>query len=54
MASSEFCPRCPQPYSWNQESWLNMGCLLAMVGVVVGLVFLSLVMIFGIFFGALF
>jgi hypothetical protein len=31
MAHKEFCPTCPEPYTWNQESWANVGCLLAMI-----------------------
>ncbi|MDQ3088771.1 MAG: hypothetical protein M3Q78_09250 [Acidobacteriota bacterium] len=28
MTHNEFCPHCPEPYTWNQESWGNLGCLL--------------------------
>ena len=28
MEDRDFCPNCPKPYLWNQESWLNLGCLL--------------------------
>jgi len=31
MAHKEICPHCPEPYTWNQESWANVGCLLAMI-----------------------
>ncbi|MCW5960898.1 MAG: hypothetical protein KIS76_12110 [Pyrinomonadaceae bacterium] len=31
LESKEFCPDCPEPYSWNQESWSNMGCLVLMI-----------------------
>jgi len=31
MAHKEFCPHCPEPYTWNQESWANVGCLAAMI-----------------------
>jgi hypothetical protein len=30
LAEKEFCPHCPEPYTWNQESWANLGCLLMM------------------------
>jgi hypothetical protein len=31
MADKEFCPNCPEPYTWNQESYANLGCLLLML-----------------------
>jgi hypothetical protein len=31
LKEKEFCPHCPEPYSWNQESRTNIGCLLAMI-----------------------
>jgi len=31
MADKEFCPNCPEPYTWNQESYANVGCLLLML-----------------------
>ena len=31
MAHKEFCSHCPEPYTWNQESLANVGCLVAMV-----------------------
>jgi hypothetical protein len=31
LAEKEICPHCPEPYTWNQESWKNVGCLLAMI-----------------------
>jgi predicted amidophosphoribosyltransferase len=30
LADKEFCPHCPRP-EWNQESWANVGCLLATI-----------------------
>jgi len=30
MASEEFCPHCPRP-EFNSESWVSLGCLLAMI-----------------------
>lgn len=31
MADKEYCPSCPEPYTWNQESYSNLGCLLLMI-----------------------
>ena len=31
LSEREFCPHCPEPYTWNQESYANVGCLLAML-----------------------
>jgi hypothetical protein len=28
LASKGECAHCPEPYTWNQESWTNLGCLL--------------------------
>ncbi|CAN5264929.1 hypothetical protein BH10ACI1_BH10ACI1_14480 [soil metagenome] len=40
MADKEFCPKCPEPYTWNQESWMNLGCLLMMTVFPLLLIFL--------------
>ena len=29
LAAKKDCPHCPEPYTWNQESWANVGCLMA-------------------------
>ncbi|MEZ5426274.1 MAG: hypothetical protein R2747_08420 [Pyrinomonadaceae bacterium] len=44
MEDREFCPHCPQPYSWDQESWANMGCLL------ITILPLVLILLFWLFF----
>jgi hypothetical protein len=28
LANKGKCAHCPEPYTWNQESWANLGCLL--------------------------
>ncbi|HEV8159888.1 MAG TPA: hypothetical protein VGP58_12715 [Pyrinomonadaceae bacterium] len=50
MASHEFCQHCPPPYTWNQESWANVGCLLAMILPLFALIFLWFVFFFGFLF----
>ncbi|MGI8787328.1 MAG: hypothetical protein ACR2HG_06165 [Pyrinomonadaceae bacterium] len=51
MASQEFCPHCPAPYTWNQESWMNVGCLTLMVALPLLVMFLFWVFFFaGVFF----
>jgi len=50
LANKEFCPHCPAPYTWNQESWANVGCLLAMILPIFLVVFFWLFLLFGIFF----
>lgn len=50
LAAKEYCPNCPEPYTWNQESWANVGCLIAMILPLVLLIFLWLFFFFGIFF----
>ena len=44
LAVKEICPNCPEPYTWNQESWANVGCLTAMI--VVPLVLMTLFWMF--------
>jgi hypothetical protein len=48
LAYEEFCPKCPRPV-WNQESWINLGCLLAMILPVFIVTFLWLLFFFGLF-----
>lgn len=31
LADQPNCPRCGAEHSWNQESYLNVGCLLLML-----------------------
>lgn len=31
LTKHESCPHCPEPYTWDQESWANVGCLVAMI-----------------------
>jgi len=50
MASHEFCQHCPPPYTWNQESWANVGCVLAMILPLFALIFLWFVFFFGFLF----
>jgi len=38
------------PYTWNQESYANLGCLLAMILPILLVVFFWLFLFFGIFF----
>jgi hypothetical protein len=44
IAENGTCPHCPEPYTWNQESYSNLGCLLAM------LIPLFLMILFWLFF----
>ncbi|MBX7174302.1 MAG: hypothetical protein K1X72_25235 [Pyrinomonadaceae bacterium] len=48
LESEDFCPKCPR-LEWNQESWMNIGCLVAMILPVFVLVFLWLLFFFGLF-----
>ncbi|HVE58384.1 MAG TPA: hypothetical protein VNB22_16245 [Pyrinomonadaceae bacterium] len=50
LASKEICPNCPAPYTWNQESLANVGCLLAMIAPIFLIIFVWLFFFFGIFF----
>jgi hypothetical protein len=49
LANKDFCPKCPK-IEWNQESWMNVGCLLAMVSPLFIMIFLWLLFFFGLFF----
>lgn len=48
LATDEFCPKCPRP-EWNQESYMNVGCLLLMILPLVLLVLFWLFFFVGIF-----
>ncbi|MBA2493897.1 MAG: hypothetical protein H0V31_04290 [Acidobacteria bacterium] len=50
MADNEFCPHCPEPYTWNQESWANLGCLLLTIVPLFVMILFWLFFFFGIFF----
>jgi len=48
MADKEFCPNCPEPYTWNQESYANVGCLLLMLMPLLLLILFWLFMFIGV------
>jgi hypothetical protein len=51
LAIKEFCPKCPAPYSWNQESWTNVGCLLMLTALpLILMIFFWLFFFMGFFF----
>jgi len=50
LAGKANCPHCPEPYTWNQESWANVGCLLMMMVPIVGMILFW----FFLFLGAIF
>ncbi len=53
LASEESCPRCAKTeYTWNQESWANVGCFVLMLLFVFALMLLPFLAIFSIFFRA--
>ncbi|MBC7798599.1 MAG: hypothetical protein H7Z37_17145 [Pyrinomonadaceae bacterium] len=31
LVSAEYCPRCPEPYTYDQDNWANVGCLVIML-----------------------
>jgi predicted amidophosphoribosyltransferase len=42
-AEESRCPSCgrwSEPYSWDEESWANMGCLLVMIFMVLMMIIL--------------
>jgi len=49
MAIESECPHCPEPYTWDQESWANVGCLILMVLPVFLMILFWLFFLFGIF-----
>lgn len=54
LAEQKKCPRCgANDYTWNQESWANMSCFLAMIFFAFLLIVLPLLLIIILFFGAL-
>jgi hypothetical protein len=50
LAQKEFCPHCPEPYTWNQESWANLGCLLAMILPLLAMILFWFFFFFGLIF----
>ncbi|MGI8669198.1 MAG: hypothetical protein ACR2J3_05025 [Aridibacter sp.] len=50
LAAKEFCPNCPEPYTWNQESVGNLGCLLATIIPLFLMILFWLFFFFGLFF----
>lgn len=50
LASQEFCPHCPPPRTWNQESWVNLGCLLVTIVPLFILILFWLLILFGFLF----
>ncbi|MEP6924828.1 MAG: hypothetical protein ABI954_10215 [Pyrinomonadaceae bacterium] len=50
MASQKTCPRCGEDYEWNQESWLNVGCLILMMLFALSLILLPVLMLGGMLF----
>jgi predicted amidophosphoribosyltransferase len=49
LASEEFCPKCPR-LEWDQENWVNVGCLLATIVPLFVLILFWLILFFGIIF----
>jgi hypothetical protein len=49
LESKKVCSHCPQR-DWNQESWLNLGCLLATIVPLFILIFFWIMFFTGIFF----
>ena len=47
IAENGTCPHCPEPYTWNQESYANVGCLVLMILPLFLLILFWLVLIFG-------
>jgi hypothetical protein len=50
LAEKEWCPHCPEPYTWNQESYANLGCLLLMMTPILLMIMFWIFLFFGIFF----
>ena len=50
LAEKEFCPHCPEPYTWNQESAANLGCIVATILPLVLMILFWLFMFLGVFF----
>jgi hypothetical protein len=49
LATEEFCPKCPR-LEWDQESWVNVGCLLATIVPLFVLILFWFFFFFGIIF----
>jgi hypothetical protein len=48
LAEEETCPQCEQ-HSWDQDSWMNFGCLIATVLPLFIILLFWLLFVFGIF-----
>lgn len=51
MADREICPHCPEPYTWNQESFANLGCFVAMLLPLLLFILMWLFLLFGLLLG---
>jgi hypothetical protein len=51
LATKAVCPNCAVPYTWNQESVANVGCLLAMILPIFVVLFIWLFIFLGFLFG---
>lgn len=49
LADAQSCPRCGAEYVWDQESFLNVGCLVLMILFAAFLFLLPLLMFAGMF-----
>lgn len=50
MADKDVCPSCPASYTWNQESFANLGCLLLTILPLAAFILFWLFLFFGLFF----
>ncbi|MBS1798137.1 MAG: hypothetical protein JSS81_30265 [Acidobacteria bacterium] len=49
LAGKKACPNCPAPYTWDQESWANLGCLVAMILPIFLVLLFWIFLFFGVF-----
>jgi hypothetical protein len=49
LADKDFCPSCPEPMTWNQESYTNLGCLLLTILPLFGIILFWLFLFMGFF-----
>ena len=47
LSSNDYCPNCPEPYTWDQESYANVGCLVLTIAPLFILILFWLFLIFG-------
>lgn len=50
LANKDACQSCPAPYTWNQESYANLGCLLLMIAPLVLMILFWFFFFLGLFF----